>query len=304
MMAALSFLFYVASNIPVLGAIFFLLCPVPITFVGVRHGTRRAAMSTACATVLVFILAGGPGPAYLFLAGFGIFGLASGWMLTRQGPPGRALVMATFALTLALAPTTKLLEKGVGVEDSMAETQKMLFTMMDTQAQWMNDPAFTAALPHYKDLWATVFHVPLVLFLVTAFTGLYLNHLVTHRVFLRMGFTVHPPPSPYHMRMPVWGTLALALLWMRYNAIGGANRTMEASLILNGLLIGAYAAWFSGIAAVARMWSPKQEITLPRFGLLTFLGLFFGGIPILVGLFDSFQPAAPAAPEPDVKQAA
>src|SRR5688572_26215190 len=102
LMAALSFIFYIASNVPLLGAIFIFLCPVPITFVGVRHGTRRAALSCACATVLVFAVAGGFASAYIFMASFGIFGVASGWMLTRQGSTGRALGIATVAVTLAL----------------------------------------------------------------------------------------------------------------------------------------------------------------------------------------------------------
>lgn len=298
LMAALSFLLYVASTVPLLGAICVFLCPVPITIVGVRHGTRRAALSCACATVLVFALAGGFTAAYLFMASFGIFGLASGWMLTREGSPGRALGLATMAVTLVLAPTIYLAGMGMGLGDSLAEAQKMMFSMLDAQAALFNDPSFTAALPKLKDFLATLMVFPLMGFVVSSLTGLYLNHLVTHKVFERMGFAVRPPPNPYHLRMAPWAPLLLVLCWIRYGAVGGANRTMEASFFLNVALVGVYIAWFSGIAALARLWSPKQELPVSRYLLLVFVGIFFGWLPVLLGCFDAFQPPAESAVNP------
>ena len=78
LMAALSFLLYLAASIPVLGGFFILLCPVPLTLVGLRHGSRRAVLSCLCSVLLVAVLTGGPVQGYLYLVPFGLMGVITG----------------------------------------------------------------------------------------------------------------------------------------------------------------------------------------------------------------------------------
>lgn len=297
LMAALSFLLYVGASIPFVGAFCVFLCPVPITFVGVYHGHRRAALACLCTTVLVSMLTGGFTQGYLYLTAFGVFGLATGWMLTYRGDMGRALMIATFALTLLLGPLTFLIGQSLGASEPIAQAETALFKFVDEQVAKLGDPHLSAAMPQLKAMCSTLLKFPLLAFLIPALVGLYVQHWVTYKLFERLGRTVPKPPNPYHLKMAPWISCAFFAIAIRYGQVGGANKTYEASILLNLMYACIYLAWFAGISAVARMIWPKEEIPLGRYAALMIPGFLFGNLPMLIGLFDSFQPPAPPPAE-------
>lgn len=298
MMAALSFILFLASSIPLLGAFAVLMCPIPLTFVAVRHGARRAALATTCASILVLLVGGGPAQAMIFLAGFGSFGLATGWMVTRNGPPGRTLIVASVAVGFVLLLSTLATSKAMGIDDSMAELKTMTFTMLDQQAKMINDPTFASMIVRYKALIITLLVCPIGIFFMGAVINLYINYVITYRVLLRMGVTVQPPGNAYHLRLPAWLTCLMAVAFVRYNNPALAANSIQASVLANFLMVSGMTAWLGGIAALARMVSPKKETSAAMFIGLSLGGFIFGGMPVLLGLFDSFSPPAPPAEAP------
>lgn len=302
-MAAMSFLLYVAAGMPLLGGFCALLCAVPITFVGLRHGARRAALSCACATVLVCMLAGGFTPAYLYLNAFGVVGVASAWMLTRKSDPGRALVVAVIGLTTVLVPLTLLIGQAIGAEAPLSQGQDAMYKFMEEGVAKFNDPQFTAMLPLLKKQMTLLLMCPLLLFAFTAFLSLYSNHWVSYYTLRRMGHELHEPPNPYHIKMAPWAACLYLIVGLRLGAIHTQAPTMQMSVLVNLHTLLMFAAWSGGIAAILRMFSPKKQLPTSRFFLAGLISMPFSGIMVLLGLFDSFQPPAPAD-EADVKSEA
>jgi uncharacterized protein YybS (DUF2232 family) len=141
LMAALSFLLYLASSIPVLSAFVILVCPLPIVYVGVQYGGRRAALAALCTTVLVGLVLG-PTESYLYLLPFGLTGVVTGHLLFRDEDPNRMLMMGSGILLVAMMPAAMFLEKAMGLGDAVAEMQKQIL--------WF---AQTVALPVLQFLW-------------------------------------------------------------------------------------------------------------------------------------------------------
>ena len=296
MMAALSYLLFIASNLPVLGGFVALLAPVPLTLVTMRHGVRRAMLSCACATVLVLIAGGGPPQAYLFLMIFGLTGLASGWMLRRAEPQSIALMKATVLLMIPFTPMTLMAGKVVGAEESLEALTKQMFGYLQS---WMGsnpDPMTLAQLELLKRMTATMLVCPISVMVVCCLGSLYLNHVVMRFVAPRLRLEVPEVPHPYHLRMPPWLPILMLALFARFNAVGGLNTRFENAVLFNLIVLGFYGIWAGGVAAAARMLSPKKPLLAGHMMGLAVLGFLFQAITVILGLFDAFQePPAPAA---------
>jgi uncharacterized protein YybS (DUF2232 family) len=310
MMAALSFVLYLASNIPLLGAFIAWLAPVPLTYVVLRHGLRRGIMSCACTCVLLLVVGGGPASAYLFLGMFGLVGIACGWMLRRDEPQINALFKATLMLTILVTPMTYLAGRVVGAGESMDAGVQLFFKQLDQMATWFNDPSFTALFEQYKKLILTLMVAPVFALALSSFVLIYVNHLITYWLSGRLGIQVPPPPNPYHMKFPVWLPLAYILGVQRAGAVG-LVKTLEASLTWQVFITGQLCMFLAGMAAIARWMSPKKELPIPTFGGLLMFGMILGPIPLWLGIFDTLagQPQAPETADapavaPDVNPAA
>src|SRR5579862_9141507 len=104
LMAALSFLLYIAGSlIPLISGFVMLVCPLPIVYVGVQHGGRRAAMAALCTAVLVGLTIG-PTEAYFYTLPFGVTGVVTGHLFFRDEDPSRMLLIGTGVLLILMLP--------------------------------------------------------------------------------------------------------------------------------------------------------------------------------------------------------
>jgi len=287
LMAALSFVLYLGSSLPLLGGFFILLCPVPLTLVGLRHGVRRAVLSSVCAALLVTLVSGGPVQGYLFLVPFGFVGIITGWMLARRHAPGRALLVAATVMTLAVTPAMTFLEKAIGLEDLCAESQKMMTSVLETQYHGASTPMAQVEQQRLKETLFTMIRLPLAPFFLFSLAFLYVNHLISYKVFLRLGIEVHPPPDPRRFRLPLLVAVALPPLWIGYIKAGGPNGTLAASLLLNGFFVAGQLAWMGGVVAVARFLSPETPLSYPKTLLLALFLFTLVPITMIFGICEA-----------------
>lgn len=298
-MAALSFLLFFAGIIPVIGAFGMLLCPLPLVVMVLRHGTRRALQSLACATALVAMLGGGPVQAYGYLVSSGLAGVLTGWMLTRQTTPTRALVHAVLVLTIALAPAAVILERSMGAEGTYGEFEKKLFDHFQTQLVANAHTPEQQLIAHkqigfMKDMMATFVIFPVGAYVLMSLLSLYMNHFVAWRVLPMLAMPVRPPPDPRNLRAPEWTAALLMVLLVAFGRF--PMRTVPSSIAVNCLSLMMMMLWFAGVAAAARMFSPGVLLTPGRFVMVGVFCAFLGGFPILFALAESFMVPAAAVP--------
>lgn len=300
-MAALSFLLFFSSIIPLLGAFALLLCPVPMVVMVLRHGMRRALQSLACATALVAMLGGGPVQAYAYLVSSGLVGVITGWMLTRQTTPGRAFVQGALVLSLALAPSALILERSVGADGKYADFEKMMLERFQQNLVANATTPEQQLMVHkqmqfVRDSMATLIICPIGGFVLISFFSLFVGHFVAWRVLEKLAMPVRPPPDPRNLRAPEWAAAALMILLVLFGYVGGPARTLPASLVLNCLAFLPIVLWLAGVAAAARAFSPGYPLPAGRFVMLGVFLAFLGGIPILFALAESLMArAAPPA---------
>jgi uncharacterized protein YybS (DUF2232 family) len=293
LMAALSYLLFLGYNVPVLGGLLALFCPIPLTLVAMRHGLRRAVMSCACASVLVLIAGGGPAQAYLFLMLFGLTGLASGWMLSRSEPSSVALFKATLLLMIPSTPMALGAGAVVGADQSLEELKKQMFAWLGSLLGANPDPAALAQLEGFKKLLSSMLVCPVWLMVSTCLGSLVLNHIVMRYLAPRLKLEVPPLPNPYHARVPVWVPLAMFALMYRFGAIGGLSLSMESSLLLNLIWICQVSIYTAGVGALARLMRPEKPFTVVQMVMLAGVGMLVPAIPFIMGLVDSFQDPVP-----------
>ena len=226
-MAALSLILFLGSQIPALGAIAVLLCPVPLTLVWTRHGGRRAMLSFCCATILVTMIAGLP-QAYIFILFFGLPALATGWMLSRDMPIGRALLIASMLLGLLSTPLLILVSRVVAGEMSLDQMIQGYLKALDQMAAMVPDGQLDMLVDIWKRSTVCTMIVPITPFLTASLMNLYLNHFVTVTVSKRMAFECKPLPNPYYFRLHPIATIGL-LVSMRLMAAAGGRCSRSAA---------------------------------------------------------------------------
>ncbi|MBI4862379.1 MAG: DUF2232 domain-containing protein [Candidatus Riflebacteria bacterium] len=298
-MAALSFLFFLGSSIPLLGVFFVLLCPVPLTLVGLRHGGRRSVLSCACAVFLVSVVIGGPVQGYLFLVPFGLVGVITGWMLTQTGSAARTILMGTLLMTLAVTPAVTFLEKAIGLQDFAEQSKQLVKSVIEAQSRQSLPPEARLELEQMVATLTTAIRFPLAPFFLFSMFLVYVNHLVSYKVFLRLGITVRAPPDPRRFRLPLWVVALYPIMWLGYARAGGPNGTLTSSLLLNGFFLAGQLTWLGGVTAAGRLLSPDRPVPVPACLLLAAVLLPLMPFAIMLGVgetvFGALEPRPPLA---------
>jgi uncharacterized protein YybS (DUF2232 family) len=286
LMAALSFLLFFAGNL--LGFLV-ILVPVPLAIVGYRYGVKRAIMSCAVAAALVSLITGGLLQGYFYVTPFGLLGVITGWMLRREGSASNTLMAGTLIMTLAMTPALTPLEKALTSENSYAQLQKMMATVLDQKIKDTPSPEEREQYTQLKTTFTILLGFPIALMFLASLTLVYISHLVSYKVLGRLDIPVRPPPDPRNFRMSLW-VLALLPMSFFFFVQSGANKTsIYASLGLNCLYICGQVCWLGSTAAVARLIWPDRVLPVPAFLLLGFFCLGLIQLATLVAISENIS---------------
>lgn len=205
-LAAVAVLLYLISQVPMLYAVGNLLCPVPLVFVGVRHGLRTSLLAAGVATVVLLWVS--VFHALMFLLLFGLLGAALGEGIRRRLPWGMVVIIGTVVSVAAAAPTMAITRAWMGVDLVAEFLSAPDHALMWLRANAAGDPTIlrfiestVQQLPYFK----ATFPAMLVL---SAMAMALFN--VGASVWLLGRFNMRPPALPVPTRFRcydacVWG---------------------------------------------------------------------------------------------------
>lgn len=221
-MAAVVIVFaLIDTYVPVIGGFALVLCPVPISLLGMRHGFKWSIMTTGVAGILIAILLG-PLEALAVVVGFGLVGIALGHAFRAGFSPAKALLWGSGAMLLStpLINGLSILITGIDLWDTQLKVMDAgLGQAIDFYKNWgmsAEDLARSSAMLEYtKTAMHTLFPAGLA---ISAVFLTYINFLVSRIVLKRLGYSIpnFPPFKEWTMPQGVLYAFSLAaglLLW-------------------------------------------------------------------------------------------
>lgn len=290
LLAALSALLYMAGWMPLISQFVLLACGMPITLAGVKHGGQRAWLAALCATIVV-TLTGGPTEGFFYFTSFGALGAICGHFLFAEEDPGRIFLLGAGWFFVLLVPCTTVIEKVLGLGDSLGEIQRgfVWFAMIAFDYMPGLDPASAKSLGElFSRVTATAVLCPLAFFAAFSAVMFYSNHLFSFLICWRLRLPVPPPADLRSLRTPRVLLLLLPVLAFACLATGPTSGTVSASLALNAFSIALFIAYVGGFAISVILLDRSTLTPFKRMGvsLLVMFPLFW--VAILVGLLDAF----------------
>lgn len=308
--AAVTVLLFLAYKLPVLGVVGDLFCPVPVLYIGVRHGLRTACLTLAVATLL--LLWADPLFALIFVFTFGAPGVALGECLRRRARWGVTLIVGTMVALLLLVPAYALLRSWSGLDPvaeyagTMDTFERVIGETLRQQAAATPDAEQREKLLDQADrLHGELFLKLKLLLPASVLFGLLLSvgiNLLAARWLLRRVGTELPPLAPFRSfrcwDACVWGFIAglgLLLLEQQHPPLWalGLNLTF---------LFGSFYL-VQGLAVAATAFAHWQTHRFLRIAGLIFLALPLQQVTVFLGVFDTWldfraRMGPPAAPSP------
>jgi uncharacterized protein YybS (DUF2232 family) len=189
-----------------------------------------------------------------------------------------------------MVPATMVVERALGLGDSLLELQKGLVWSAGVFAGSIpglsagTADAFTRWL---RELTATAVLCPLAFFAAFSAVMFYANHLFSFLVLWRLRIPVAPPADLRTLRTPRVLLVVLPLLVAACGYAGVRSGTVAASLALNALLIALFIAYVGGFAVtVTRLdRTPLRPVLRMGASLLVMFPLF--PVAIMLGLADA-----------------
>lgn len=222
-LAAVAVLFAVLGvYLPVLGALFTFLWPVPVAVCGMRNGFRWSIMSLIVACAVIGSLLG-PVQAISIVAMFGLLGLVLGECMHRGYPPVRTLLFSSGAALVSI-----VLSMGLGMLVMGTNPVDMMFTGLEEalketegyyRAAGMDEAAIAAAVESNKELLSTIRVILPASFVVCSPILAYANYLAARKVLSKMGVAFQPLPPFTHWRVPeylIWPYAIAVLVLLFY----------------------------------------------------------------------------------------
>jgi hypothetical protein len=150
LLAAVAAVLHLADFFLAAGMLGSVLCPLPHAMSTLRHGLRAGILGALAAVCTVLLVGGLPEAGWhLFL--FVVPGVAAGWALGSEGPLPRVLLAGTVACALASAGTVYVLERLMGVPESLPLVGGQVVWLQDlaaTPLRWTgDDPAALNRIP-------------------------------------------------------------------------------------------------------------------------------------------------------------
>lgn len=292
--ALVALLAFAARYLPLLGLVASFLCPIPLTMLVIRHGSRVALLAGLVATALGGII-GGPVTGVLIALGFAPTGVAIGVGLRRQLPAATIVLLTGTVIMLSLIVGGAIAAAGIGVDPrvTMREVIELNKRSLDEVVQryarlGIDTRRIETTVQMMRDaLDYSVRLIPLLLVL-GSLTNAYLNYEIARAVLRRVG--VRAPALP---PVSMWGLPVLALWALPLGsllAVVGSQRipALEA--------IGVNLTFFVTTALLAQGilagWVLMEKYRLPKWYRVVVLLLFLSGPTSLVAFFLGLADAA------------
>lgn len=298
LLAAVAAVLHLADFFLAAGMLGSVLCPLPHAMSTLRHGLRAGILGALAAVCTVLLVGGLPeGGWHLFL--FVVPGVAAGWALGSDAPLPRVLLAGTVACALASAGTVYVLERLMGVPESLPLVGGQVVWLQDLAAMPMRWTGGDPALDHIPGLvdpairaqeLARLLEFPVgvfvamgfVLFLTTWFLAALLAVRLPGLLGERPEARLRLPPLVLAPRLPLWvATLFLATYWPVARAPGWAEVARLNLQVVLGL--GVYLCGYLNLLAAGRR-TPGGAL----FAILVAMPFYY--VTMWLGLLSALQP--------------
>ncbi len=295
-LAAAAVLLFLGVQLPGIGIVSGLLCPLPLVVLTYRHRWQESASAAIIASLLTFIFTGNFLSLAVFLLQFGLLGVVLGEMFRRNYTFGKVVIVGSifslgatffmFLFTLALSSKFPAFYDRATFEKITEPIMKRLQFLFSRSGNSEEVNRLKVMGERIRAL------IPLLLpsFLVlSALFEVSINYWVSRAILVRLGYRARKITPFSQWRVPesmVWGFIGGALLLLllhRYRPllIAGMNLTYFFSLIylIQGVAILFY---------LTRRWRFPWYLKLV---VLLFLGLEFPFIFFMIitlGIFDTW----------------
>lgn len=296
LLAAAAVLLFLGVQLPGIGIVSGLLCPLPLLVLTYRHRWQESVSAAIIAAVLTFVFTGNILSVAVFLLQFGLLGIVLGEMFRRNYTFGKIVLIGSFfslGATFFMFLLTMVLSGKFPAFLDQATFEKITEPIMK-RLQFLfsrsGNPEEINRLKVMGERMRTL--IPLLLPSFLAFSALFevsLNYWVARAILVRLGYRVRKMTPFSQWRVPeslVWGFIGGALLLLllhRYRPllIAGMNLTYFFSFIylIQGVAILFY---------LTRRWRFPWYLKL--VGLL-FVGFQFPFVFLMItilGIFDTW----------------
>lgn len=275
-LAAVGVLFAILGTyLPVLGALFNFLWPMPIAICGVRNGFRWSLMALIVAGAVIGSLLG-PFQGLSIIVMFGLPGLAIGECMRRGYKPMLLMGISSVVgmVALALSVVTAMMAVGAdpismvfsGLQESLADS------MTYYEAAGMSEAEIAEAMKANEEMLEGIKIVLPAAFMLCSPIIVYGNYIATRKVLQRMGMRFHEIPAFTTWRVPEWMIWPLALSIFGASITGAQVGTTMYQVLVNLQMLVSAVFFVQGLS-VLFWWLKKNECS-KSWGYLAFAATF------------------------------
>jgi len=292
--ALVALLAFAARYLPLLGLVASFLCPIPLTILVIRQGSRVALLAGLVATALGGII-GGPVTGLLIALGFAPTGVAIGIGLRRQLPASTIVLLTGTVIMLTLVVGGAIATAGVGVDPrvTMREIIELNKRSLDDVVQryaqlGIDTRRVEPTVQMTRDALDYSLRLIPLLLVLGSLTNAYLNYEIARAVLRRVGVAA-PALPPVSM----WGLPLLALWALPLGsllAVVGAQRMPALEAI--GVNLAFFVTTALLIQGILAGWVFMERYRLPKWYRTVVLLLFLSGPTAVVTFFLGLADAA------------
>lgn len=268
--------------VPLLSTVSLLVWPVPIAFLGVRHGMRWSSLAVAAAMIILMMTVGPVLATGIGLL-FGSMGIALGEGYRRRWDAGRLMLvtMVVFLLGFAAQFFLSLYVMGVNIfelyQQTVAQATEQAFRTLDSMGY--NSVELAQAKDAYLAQQAQLkMLMPFVVISAGAMMA-YLNILISRAVLrrLRIDIPAFPPVAEWEMPRATLYIYVAAILVSYFGAdLGAATEVVTTNIKVACM----YILWVQGVAVL--FWWVRR---FPRWRWLRWVGLVMSVfVPVVMAM--------------------
>jgi len=285
--ALVALLAFAARYLPLLGLVASFLCPIPLTILVIRQGSRVALLAGLVATALGGII-GGPVTGLLIALGFAPTGVAIGIGLRRQLPASTIVLLTGTVIMLTLVVGGAIATAGVGVDPrvTMREIIELNKRSLDDVVQryaqlGIDTRRIEPTVQMTRDALEYSLRLIPLLLVLGSLTNAYLNYEIARAVLRRVGVAAPALPPVSMWGLPLLARWALPLGSLL--AVVGAQRMPALEAI--GVNLAFFVTTALLIQGILAGWVLMEKYRLPKWYRVVVLLLFLSGPTSLVAFF-------------------
>ncbi len=291
-LAAIAVLFAILGTyLPVLGALFSFLWPVPIAVCGMRNGLRWSLMALIVAGAVIGSLLG-PVQSLSLMAMFGLLGLALGECMYRGYKPVKTMFFSSAAalVSIVLSILLGMALMGTNPVDMMFEGLQQAFAETESyyRSAGLNEEEIAAAVQSNRDFLDSIRLILPASFIVCAPMLAFANYMAARKVLVKMGAVFEPLPPFTSWRVPeylIWPyglSVALHSLYpdapqLVYELAANLQMVITVVFFVQGLAV---VFWWIRENEKPRWWGTAAVV-------MAFAVQMFSIFIVLVGAFES-----------------